>query len=124
MKGKIPCPHCGRTGHSPNRCWSLETNASNRPDWYKSAPQAVVPQSNQVPPNQVTVQAPVPPVVIEKEDGGKETGLMNYAFSSVCIPCEVALSAADDQSEDSGKLIVEAILDIEDSDDDEVDESL
>jgi hypothetical protein len=50
MRGKIPCPHCGRTGHSANRCWSLETNASGRPDWYKSAPQGAVQQPAQVPP--------------------------------------------------------------------------
>lgn len=119
MKSKIPCPHCGRTGHSPHRCWSLEANKSNRPDWYTSVPQAVAPQVNQVPSVPAAVQAPVPPVVVEEASGGKEASLMNYAFVSVCVPCDVALSVTDDHSEDSGRLIVEAILDIEDSDSDD-----
>jgi hypothetical protein len=42
---------------------------------------------------------------------------MNYAFISIEVPNE------DDNSEDSGRLIVEAILDIEDSDSESDDET-
>jgi hypothetical protein len=28
------CPHCGRTGHEPEKCWMLKKNKSKRPDWF------------------------------------------------------------------------------------------
>ena len=33
-KSFAPCPHCQRTNHPPEKCWS-GPNAANRPKWFK-----------------------------------------------------------------------------------------
>jgi hypothetical protein len=33
-KNEDKCPHCGRTGLNPDKCWMLDKNASKRPDWF------------------------------------------------------------------------------------------
>ena len=33
-KSYAPCPHCQRTNHPPEQCWS-DTNAANRPKRFK-----------------------------------------------------------------------------------------
>ena len=33
-KSVPPCPHCERTNHPPEKCWS-GSNAANRPKWVK-----------------------------------------------------------------------------------------
>ena len=103
LRNTIKCVHCGRTGHTHNRCWSLPENAANRPEWY--SPPSVV--------NTRATQALAPAPQEQEEDPDVGLTAFDYAFISVTndekLDCD---SASEGEDPDSGsQIIVDMIID-------------
>ena len=115
LKNTIKCVHCGRTGHTHNRCWSLPDNAANRPDWY-SPPNVV---------NTKATQAVTPDA--QELDEEPDVGLTAYDYAFISVTNDEKLdcdSASEGDDLDSGsQIIVEMIIDNNDNEMEDANES-
>ena len=115
MRNTIKCVHCGRTSHTHNRCWHLPANAANRPEWY-------TPHNTTKPsvPQVVTAPNPVPVVVPPAQEEKPDVGLAAYDYAFVSISDGELMAHNDDGSHDSGSLLLEKMLEVDESREDSV----